>query len=355
MAKARYLQDSDDPFIFIRKLFVDYGYSRIINSYNRFIFIFHTCSLLLEGYYIIKNFSIDFFTQYGGATNLILYFLVTQFIVIIKQDFVHQIVEESKSLYWSMDFLDVNKQAQILQEMTKLKRKIYVLWMSTVIFAIMMLPVWGDYSEAHLFPQIYQTYFGNWSPIFYYFYVSTFPFAAYTGLRIAAMALYFTLIIHFQIILLNQKILQIAQERDTSQEEIAKNLRSCVCQHVTLKRFVAKVLKSIENAVPVYFCLAILCLITVLFVILNNLDTSTSNHLKARFLFAGIYGTVILYTFTEAGQLLSEINDQVFNTLMQCPWLAKTGANCLGWCQRRLQIWRLCNKPVRKTEMNSVF
>ncbi|XP_044262226.1 odorant receptor 43a-like [Tribolium madens] len=311
----------DDPFIFIRKIFIDYGYSRFFNYYNRLVFVFHTCSLLLEGYYMVKNFSLDFFTQYGGVTTLMFYYLITQFFTIIKQDLVQQMMEESELFFWNMNFVPFNKQKQILKEMTQNKRRINFFWIWVLFFGIVMLPVWGDFNEAHLFPQIYQTYLGNWSTIFYYFHISSFPFTIYTGIRIAAISLYLILATHFQMVLLKQKILQISQDYGlTNQDKIFENLCVCVSQHIALKKFIQKWVQILQKAMPVYICLAILCLITVMYVILNNFNINTSNHLKARFLVAGIYGCVILYTFSEAGQHLVEITDKVFNTLIQCPW-----------------------------------
>ncbi|EFA01390.1 odorant receptor 175 [Tribolium castaneum] len=316
----RNFQDSDDPFIFIRKVFVGFGCSTIIMYYSRLIFIFHTLSLLLESYHVITNFSLDIITQYGSAMSLMLYSITSQFLLICEQNLITEVVEECKSFFWTMDFLSFIKQTQILKDMTKIKRKMYLSWIWFVVFGIALLPVWGDYNEMFLFPFIYQTYFGNWSPLFYYFHASSFPFLAYIAIRIPAFILYLTLALHFQTLLLNQKILQIPQNKSGNQEDIFRNLCSCISHHVALKKFVTKTQQSIQKMIPVYFVLAILCLVAVMYSCLNSLAMSTSNHFKVRGFFGGVCGVVVLYTFAEAGQLQADTTGEVFNTLMQCSW-----------------------------------
>ncbi|EEZ97782.1 odorant receptor 199 [Tribolium castaneum] len=330
MTRSKYFQDSDDPFSFIRKIFIDYGYSKKINYYNRVTFTFNTCSILLESYYMITNFSLDLFVRYGGALSLMLYHVVTQFLVIAKQKSLEQLLEESKSYFWKADIFNSSVKNQILKSCNHMQRKFCLLWTPFVACGIVLLPVWGDFTESHIFPQVYKAYFGHWSPIFYYFCISSYPFAVYTSIRLPAIALYLFLQAHFQIVLLNQKILQISKNNDLDettifenmeyQKTIYRNLRSCISQHVALQKYITRILVSIQKAIPVYFCLAVLCLIAVIFFVLNNLNMSASNHFKARIFVSGVCGSLILYTFTEAGQLLADTTGDIFNTLMQCPW-----------------------------------
>ncbi|XP_044261746.1 uncharacterized protein LOC123009467 [Tribolium madens] len=107
------------------------------------------------------------------------------------------------------------------------------------------------------------------------------------------------------------------------QKKIYTSLYLCMSRHVALKQWISKILQIVRRAVPIYFCLAIVCLVTVIFVILiNNVENSSTsgNLLKIRLLLGGMCGAVVLYTFCEAGQLLSHDMSQVFDILLTSSW-----------------------------------
>nr|XP_015833778.1 PREDICTED: odorant receptor 43a-like [Tribolium castaneum] len=83
----------------------------------------------------------------------------------------------------------------------------------------------------------------------------------------------------------------------------------------------SEILQIVRRAIPIFFCLSIICSVTVIFFILNYLENSnTSNLLKIRLVLVGICVAVVLYTYSEAGQLLSDDTSQVFDTLATCSW-----------------------------------
>jgi hypothetical protein len=59
--------------VHIRKLFIDFGYSKIIKCVNVFYMIFHTFVMLLQIYFMIDNFSIDLITRYAPPLTVLLY------------------------------------------------------------------------------------------------------------------------------------------------------------------------------------------------------------------------------------------------------------------------------------------
>nr|XP_015833777.1 PREDICTED: odorant receptor 43a-like [Tribolium castaneum] len=105
------------------------------------------------------------------------------------------------------------------------------------------------------------------------------------------------------------------------QKKIRTSLHVCMCRHVTLKQWISKILQIVQKAIPVYFSLAIIVLVTVMFCILYNVESaSTTTIFKIRLVLVGICGAVVLFTFSETGQLLSDDTSQVFDTLAASPW-----------------------------------
>ncbi|EFA01393.1 odorant receptor 183 [Tribolium castaneum] len=324
--KKQHFDKSDDPFINLKHVFITYGYHKLVKYYSGFAFIFHTCSMVLEIHYMIKHFSMDLVTKYGGAIMLMNYFLISQIVtVVIEKLYLPELVKIRDLVFWKIDSFGSSVKEQILNDSIKMKRKLYFVWILFAAFGIILLPICGDFDESHLFPKVYETYFGTFGTIFYYFYVSSFPFVLYTSLRIPVFALYGVLQLHVQIILLNHKIRQLSHglvdiDNVRYQERVSQNLCLCFSQHVALKNWLSKCLKFMKNVMPVYFCLAIICIVIIMFFILNNLVLNTSTHMKLRFFICGICSSVVLYIFSEAGQLLSDDTGGVFQVLMECPW-----------------------------------
>ncbi|EFA01394.1 odorant receptor 184 [Tribolium castaneum] len=339
--KARtFFGELDDPFLLIKKIFIDYGYSKPVNYYNRLGFILHTCTLILENYFVVKNFSLDYFTKYGCVVILMHYFLISQFLTILNEKLFKELIGERGSLFWKSDSSSPRVKNQIVKHSVKFNRKFCFVLFWFVALGIIVSPVWGDLSETHLFPQVYKTYFGIWSPVFYYFYVSTLPLVAYTAIRIPAIALYLILQLDLQKILLCEQISLIPS---SDQVRIYKKMRLCISQDRELKKWIAKIRLSLKRNMSLYICIAFLCLITVMFFILNNLTTTTDNVTKMGFFVAGMCGSLILYTFSEAGQLLFDYTEDVSNTLIQCPWY------CWNTKNRKLYLMLMqnCQKPLK--------
>ncbi|EFA01389.1 odorant receptor 174 [Tribolium castaneum] len=316
----------DEPFMFFKKVFFDFGYNKIIKFYNLFCFTLHLCCIITEHYFFLtKYLSADFVTLYGCATILIAYIIVCQYFVMRFEKPIKQLFEERETIFWKIDS-DQKAKTQIIKFAAKITRiyKFFFVWV--VVLVIVMLPFWGEIDKSFLIIRVQETLFGKWSIIFYCIYVSTFPFLIYSSVRLPMITFYLILQAHLQILILNQKIVQIPQNDNLDldaglQKKIYTSLKLCMSRHVSLKRWMSEILQIVRRAIPIFFCLSIICSVTVIFFILNYLENSnTSNLLKIRLVLVGICVAVVLYTYSEAGQLLSDDTSQVFDTLATCSW-----------------------------------
>ncbi|XP_068912416.1 uncharacterized protein [Tenebrio molitor] len=66
-------KDSDDPFVLIRKLFLDFGYNKVIKCANLFYIIFYSFIACLEIYFMIDNFSVELIARYGPPLVVLIY------------------------------------------------------------------------------------------------------------------------------------------------------------------------------------------------------------------------------------------------------------------------------------------
>lgn len=55
---------SDDPFVFLKNVFLDGGYNIITKNINFICIVLHTSSYLLEMNYLIHHFTLDFLLKY---------------------------------------------------------------------------------------------------------------------------------------------------------------------------------------------------------------------------------------------------------------------------------------------------
>jgi hypothetical protein len=63
----------DDPFLYLRKTFIHFGYHKITKRVNGFFFMFYSITLLLHICFIVNNFSTDMITTYGPYLLIIAY------------------------------------------------------------------------------------------------------------------------------------------------------------------------------------------------------------------------------------------------------------------------------------------
>lgn len=67
------LSQSDNPFIFLKTVFVDGGYNTISKKVSYICIILHTSSYLLQMNYLIQHFSVDILLKYGCGILLMTY------------------------------------------------------------------------------------------------------------------------------------------------------------------------------------------------------------------------------------------------------------------------------------------
>lgn len=65
---------SDDPFVFIKDIFVDGGYNKVAKIINLVCIVFHTFSFcFLEMNYFFHHFTTDLLIKYGFVIAIVLY------------------------------------------------------------------------------------------------------------------------------------------------------------------------------------------------------------------------------------------------------------------------------------------
>lgn len=70
---------SDDPFLFLRTVFIDAGYTTVAEKINYFCIVFHTSSYLLEMNYLIQHFTLNTLLKHGCGMLVMIYVSVLIF------------------------------------------------------------------------------------------------------------------------------------------------------------------------------------------------------------------------------------------------------------------------------------
>ncbi|EFA02950.1 odorant receptor 195 [Tribolium castaneum] len=317
----------DDRFIVLKTIFLEFAYCKEMKIYNMFCLVFHLFSFSLQVHFIVLNFSVELITRYGCMLTVFLYLIAAKSFSIIIEKQVRMLEMEATSFFWPIDCCGPQVKKNIYDRAARQNIQNYFTLAWFALFGIIMLPVWGDQSEWFLCIQVFQQYFGCWK-LFYYFYFSTFPMIAFTAFRLPALMLYGILHEHLQLILVNQKIVQLSVRRSLKenivdnanyQKTVLKKLKLCISHHVKLRDSLGKLIGVIQLAMPVFLFIGALGSIAVLYFVLY-IFLSSSNILKIRLVVITICNGLIVYTFSAAGQALADETGRVFDTLMTCPW-----------------------------------
>ncbi|RZB94446.1 hypothetical protein BDFB_011466 [Asbolus verrucosus] len=119
--KVSSLKDFIDPFITLRKLFVDFGYNRITKIVNKFCLLVQSFILLIQVYYVINNFSLDIFGIYAYAVTFTAYVTVVMLISIIQEQNIWERVDEISSSFWSIECAGHQAKETMLNKVRKIK------------------------------------------------------------------------------------------------------------------------------------------------------------------------------------------------------------------------------------------
>lgn len=163
--------------------------------------------------------------------------------LLILEEKIAHLNKQIKSLFWSIDICGLEVKEEILKESDKSIRTFYIIFTMNVIGALSMFPFWKDQKEFYVCAQVYKNYFGKWSIVSFTIYILTGAWMGFNGLRLPIMLMYAIIQVRIQIYLINKKISHISKidiKNEQFQQRIYKNLISCICHHIKLKKYVKK-------------------------------------------------------------------------------------------------------------------
>jgi hypothetical protein len=152
---------------------------------------------------------------------------------------------------WSLDSAGAEVKATILERSTKTNRICYLIMLLLGLTVVISWPVWGDQNELFLYTQVFEYFFGKWSQIPSNIYFATYSVVCYGSFQASFLELYIILQLQVQIVLLNQKIMQIGNkfkrlddwDKTYSvqyQKEISEGLQIAIEQHCAIKKYECK-------------------------------------------------------------------------------------------------------------------
>ncbi|EFA01387.1 odorant receptor 172 [Tribolium castaneum] len=310
--------DLDNPYLTLRRVFIDFPYSKSMKIHTCITLLFHFLSLILEIHYLVTNFSFELSSRYGCMMCLMTYVISVKIFVIMFAKPL-KILEEQRELhFWKIGDSSHAMQQSVATEALQVKKQTYFALSCFVLLAVILYPVWGHVNDLFMFSQVYEKYFGDWSVIPYYFYVFTFMSSSFNSFQLPGVILYFTLHLNLQISLINEKITKISGE-NYCQDEVFKQLRDCISYHVALERWMARLIDLTKTAMPVFILLGALSSIAVSFFVLYSLE-NTRFILKIRLTVVAICNVLIVATFAKAGQRFSDKTGLIFDAIATCPW-----------------------------------
>jgi hypothetical protein len=161
---------------------------------------------------------------------------------VILEPKVFELVSDVENSFWSEDSAGLETRQKIVTK-SKIFLKMNFVFLSTgLIFAVTMLPIFGDEKDWFLVSIIFEKHFGTWAIILDWIYFSTAPFVVYSSIRLSGTLFYGTLLTHVQMFLINEHILQISDNpegacgRESFHCTISQKLRFCIDHHVYMKR-----------------------------------------------------------------------------------------------------------------------
>ncbi|EFA07457.1 uncharacterized protein LOC103313598 isoform X2 [Tribolium castaneum] len=322
---------SEDPFVMIKDVFVDGGYHPVTKMLNYICLVIHSCSLLLELNYFVHNYHFDLMMKYCCAMSLMGYIIATMLFAIFQEHSAIDLTKDILSLFWPIDYCGPRVKEEIVKKATKINRIHYIVLLFAGALGITMFPIWGDQKEWFLCVQVYQHYFGKWSKIPYYVYFFTYPMLAFSSVRLPFMTMYAIVQIRMQVYLLHQHISEISGEYvydmknlqilcdQNYQNEIYDKMRLIISHHIMLKRWMRKLVHTVQISMPVFVLLGTMTSISVLFYAIYSFH-NINFILKVRLISVSVCTVLVVYMFSEAGQALSTETTGVFDLLMTCPW-----------------------------------
>ncbi|EFA02946.1 odorant receptor 159 [Tribolium castaneum] len=315
--RGKTIESTTNPYSSLKKVFIDFAYSKLVISYTKASLTFHVLSLLLEVYYLVTNFSVELICRYGCMMCLMTYVVATKLVGTMYSKKLKLLEKPCLLDFWKVYNSSTATQRLISEKSSKTNRRLYCALTCCFFLAIILFPIWGDLNEFFIFSQVYEKYFTSWAPAFCYFYVSTLLWCCFYCFHLPGIIMYLTLHLDLQFKLIKDKITEI--DKNCSQKEIYQILRLCISHHVALKKWMDKLADLLVTIMPFFFLFGALNSIATSFFVLYTLQNTTMI-LKIRLGTLTLCNFIIVSTFAEVGQIFSGQNNSLFEQLMDCSW-----------------------------------
>ncbi|EFA01408.1 odorant receptor 223 [Tribolium castaneum] len=323
------MTDFKDPFIMLRRIFIDVNSYKITKLCDFTVITFHSLVLCLQLYYMIRHFDVNLSIKYGPITAFFLFMTVSAVLSGALSQDIFRAVAFFEKISWSLDV--IRKEARI-----KLERKCQVI--NTCISCILLfssttmvinLPFCENQRYFFISNQVFEEYFGKWSVLLNVFYYSGVPYLGYHSVKPCFVFVYAILEIQLQFSLIEEYLLQTYETdylesgehlEDTQyQREIGEALRRCITHHVQLKKLIDMMVDIVLMYMPFFLVLGVFLLITCFAFIINFADTTTNTVKVQAFMFVvtALCNTVL---FCWNGQQLIDVTNSIFLTLGGAPW-----------------------------------
>ncbi|RZC42813.1 7tm 6 domain containing protein, partial [Asbolus verrucosus] len=321
---------SKDPYILIRKLFIDYGYTRVVKLFTKICFIFHSAAFLMQIYFIIDNFTWDLLTEYGSITSIQAFLLANMFFSMVVEGDVKTILGQHFNKLWSIDSAGQKGRRIITERSKAIKRFNYVILAYFLFSFVVIWPEFGDHKELFFAKIAFEAYLGLWAKIPCAVFLLTLPVLAYGSFQLCYTLVYSILHMQIQIFLISEHISQISADYDevdewakihdlNYQETMYKRLRCCIKHHIALKRILRNILQRVKSTMITLIFLGAICFICLLSYIFN-IGENASNILKMRLICLISCAQIVSCIYCAAGQLLIHETGCIHMVLMNSPW-----------------------------------
>jgi hypothetical protein len=171
--------------------------------------------------------------------------LMVMAFAIFMEDVLLKIVGESNSSFWSTDSVGPEVQHFIKKKSAQINYMYFSIYAVVLVSSTSMFPIFGDHREWNVCEVAFDHYFGVGSKIFNQLFFWSSPIMYYATLRLPGALLYGIEGLSLQIFLINQRILQVSDDRPDYdklkvgqkilwQNEIFHTLCSCIKHHICI-------------------------------------------------------------------------------------------------------------------------
>ncbi|XP_063900373.1 uncharacterized protein LOC135119927 isoform X1 [Zophobas morio] len=338
----------EDTFILLRKLFYEYGHTRIYKILNKYNIYLHLCVHFFQFYYIYRHPHTDML-KYSSTWIIMTFVLTSMILSIVLDKRINKVYEAMESKLWSIHSVNAHVSKKIKNKSKKFNYLFtYTLLVVAGALGVVHLAIWGSLDDMYLSVLTFKAFFGSWSTVIEHFYFCTFLFAAYSSIRLPFLLLYSLLHLEIQFFLLNGHILCISRNVKVEnmhdwviQKDIERKIIFCIKQHIALRRIIIQLFDIIKITMPIFLFLACLGCVALMVLILVHLQSLHAISL-VRLFFIVCANLLITWTVCEAGQRIIDETGATFDSLVKCPWYSWNTKN------RRLLVIFMLNsrKPV---------